>query len=333
MLTGLVLSRNHHVTCFECRTRRISAPSFDLQLPTSHALLAILDTINSTMAIHIYTEHLINIRTLTIQVSLPIKSDGGTALALSADGSIFTLAHQGETVTVTLPVSVPDSERVKLSVPSIPSRNLSFRVRPADNGSPSPQGSETVIPWTAASLSQQSELQCRQCHAEILPRDAIRTWKDLPSEGWAEMMEFWHCHKPSEPHDHEHQTDKKGYSADSMLAITPSIGLVNATSFVLAADDCKNIKVGHTISFFSFLEDMTTWALKRTGAFQPQGYQQWKIRDIAALEETFFFSQREASCNPRESYGFSGRAMLILLANSSARRRAHWRGVYQRIDT
>ena len=63
------------------------------------------------------------------------------------------------------------------------------------------------------------------------------------------MMEFWHCHKPNEPHNHEQQTDKKGYSADSKLAITPSVGLVNATSFVLAAADCDNIKVGE-LSFF-----------------------------------------------------------------------------------
>lgn len=76
------------------------------------------------------------------------------------------------------------------------------------------------------------------------------------------MMEFWHCHKPNEPHDHEHQTDKKGYSADSMLAITPSVGLVNATSFVLAADDCENIKVGHRASFILLTEERTIWALK-----------------------------------------------------------------------
>jgi hypothetical protein len=125
-------------------------------------------------------------------------------------------------------------------------------VRLEDTSPRDSQSGETVIPWTATSLSQQVELQCKICHAEILPRGQIQKWKDLPSEGWAEMMEFWHCYKPNEPHDHEHQTDKKGYSADSMLAITPSVGLVNATSFILAADDCKNIKVGHRAFFIHF---------------------------------------------------------------------------------
>lgn len=201
------------------------------------------------MSIHIYAEHLINIRTLTIQVSLPTSSDGSTALSL--DGSILSLSHQGETAKITLPVSIPDSERVKLSVPPASSTNLSFRMRFDDTSPRDSQSAETVIPWTATSLSHEVELQCKSCHAEILPCRQIQTWKDLPSEGWAEMMEFWHCHKPNEPHDHEHQTDKKGYSADSMLAITPSVGLVNATSFVLAADDCENIKVGRRASFIS----------------------------------------------------------------------------------
>lgn len=207
------------------------------------------------MPIHIYAEHLINIRTLTIQVSLPTSSDVSTTL--SADGNTLALSHQGETAQVTLPVSVPGSERAKLSLPAVPSTNLSFRVRLDDTSLRDGQSGETVIPWTATSLSKQVELQCKSCHAEILRRGQIQTWKDLPSEGWAEMMEFWHCHKPNEPHDHEHQTDKKGYSADSMLAITPSVGLVNATSFVLAADDCKNIKVGHRVFFILLVEDKT----------------------------------------------------------------------------
>jgi hypothetical protein len=282
------------------------------------------------MSVHIYAEHLINIRTLTIQVSLPTKSDGSTTL--SADGSILTLSHRGETVSVTLPLSIPISECAKLSVPAIPSTNLSCRVRLDDTPPQDSQSSETIIPWTATSLSQQVGLQCKACNAEILPRGTVLTWKDLPSEGWAEMMEFWHCHKPDEPHDHEHQTDKKGYSANSMLAITPSVGLVNATSFILAADDCKNIKVGRMFSSTFLLKDKTTWALKRTGAFQPQGYNKWKIRDIAALEEEFFQSAKPAATLAK-AVGSLVMQMLIVLANSSSRRRAHWRGVYQRIDT
>ena len=298
-------------TGFQTRDGRPKSANFSISNSkpfNSQSLIVIC----SIMSIHIYAEHLINIRTLTIQISLPTNSDGSTALSL--DGSILALSHQGETAKITLPVSIPDSERVKLRVPPAPSTNLSFRMRLDGTSPQNTQSTETIIPWTATSLSHEVELRCKTCHVEILPRRQIQTWKDLPSEGWAEMMEFWHCHKPNEPHDHEHQTDKKGYSANSMLAITPSVGLVNATSFVLTADDCKNIKVGHRASFILLTKEPTTWALKRTGAFQPQGYYIWKIRDIAALKQSLL-SERGISCNPCESCGFSGEALNVL-ANS-----------------
>jgi hypothetical protein len=256
-VTNMVDSRVFQLSSFRRdRFARLNQSRVD-QLPVD---LKHFHCTKLNMPIHIYTEHLLNIRTLTIQISLPTDSDESTAI--SADGDVFTLSHQGEFKNVTLPVSIPDAERAKISVPPAPNRNLSFRVKLGDDLPRDSQSSETTIPWTAASLSQQTQFQCKGCNAVILPQGAVQTWKDLPSEGWAEMMEFWHCHKPNEPHDHEHQTDKKGYSADSMLAITASVGLVNATSFVLAAVDCQNIKVGHKIHSLSLLEDLTTWALK-----------------------------------------------------------------------
>jgi hypothetical protein len=201
------------------------------------------------MPLHIYAEHLINIRTLTIQSTLPSPSNENTACTLSADGNILKLTHQGETASITLPVAVPAHASTSITIPTIPTKDLSFRVRlEYDDTLQDRQSSETIIPWTAASLSHTVELRCKNCRAVILPQGKIQTWKDLPSEGWAEMMEFWHCHKPNEPHNHEQQTDKKGYSAESKLAITPSVGLVNATSFILAAADCDNIKVGELFS-------------------------------------------------------------------------------------
>jgi hypothetical protein len=201
------------------------------------------------MPLHIYAEHLINIRTLTIQSTLPSPSNETTACTLSAHGHVLTLTHQGETASIALPVAVPAHASTSIIIPTIPTKDLSFRVRlEYDDTLQDRQSSETIIPWTAASLSHTVGLRCKNCRAVILPQGKIQTWKDLPSEGWAEMMEFWHCHKPNEPHNHEQQTDKKGYSAESKLAITPSVGLVNATSFILAAADCDNIKVGELIS-------------------------------------------------------------------------------------
>ena len=281
------------------------------------------------MPLHIYAEHLINIRTLTIQSTLPSPTDENTACTLSADGDVLTLTHQGETTSVALPVAVPAHA---ISVPAVPSKELSFRVRLGQSDTlQNRQSSETVIPWTAASFSHNVELRCKACRTVLLPQGKIQTWKDLPSEGWAEMMEFWHCHKPNEPHNHEQQTDKKGYSADSQLAITPSVGLVNATSFILAAADCNNIKVGESLSLH-FRHLGVIRALKRTGASRPQGYFTWKIRDIAAQEQTSFRGV-EPAVTLAQAMGSLVKQCSLLHAISSFRPRAHGRNGYQRIDT
>jgi hypothetical protein len=262
------------------------------------------------MPLHIYAEHLINIRTLTIQATLPSPSNNNTACTLSADGDILTLTHQGETASITLPVAVPAHASTSISIPAVPSKDLSFRVRLEHDGIlQDRQSSETVIPWTAASLSTNVELRCKNCRAVVLPQGKIQTWKDLPSEGWAEMMEFWHCHKPNEPHNHEQQTDKKGYSAESKLAITPSVGLVNATSFILAAADCDNIKVGEFISLHfrhlgghSGTEKNRRFSAARLPYMEDSGY---------CCPKANLFSRRGTCSNPRASYGFSGEAMLL----------------------
>lgn len=41
-------------------------------------------------------------------------------------------------------------------------------------------------------------IQCAFCSANIINAADIFPWKPLPSETWAEMMDFWHCHKPDE---------------------------------------------------------------------------------------------------------------------------------------
>ncbi|KAG7138101.1 hypothetical protein HYQ45_004753 [Verticillium longisporum] len=95
-----------------------------------------------------------------------------------------------------------------------------------------------------------SAIACRQCGEAVVPEDRLDVWKDLPSENWAEMMDFWHCHKP---HDHgqekngddddddEHLT-KRGYGANSSIAAQTRVGFVDLTSFLLAEEDCTGLR-------------------------------------------------------------------------------------------
>ncbi|KAI6809553.1 hypothetical protein KC365_g18333 [Hortaea werneckii] len=210
--------------------------------------------------IHLYAEHLQNIRTLSIQASLATFSNTETKATLSADGSQLSLSHEGETATIQLPITVPGGHNdATLTIPSAPSKELTFRLslseKPGSNllGERPPAGSETIVPWMSSHLSASAEISCANCRTVLIPRGTVTQWKDLPSEGWAEMMDFWHCHKPDVPHDHHHRdahgvngSAGRGIGANSKLAVERGVGLVGPLELLFAKKDTRCIKVSST---------------------------------------------------------------------------------------
>lgn len=209
------------------------------------------------MPIHLYAEHLLNIRMLSIQGSLSTISNKETRSTLSADGKTLILEHEGETTTINFPAELlSDKNRAAFVIPAVPTKDLTFRLRIDEKpGTSTVRGNgivdnEVITPWAATSLNRGAQIACKNCDAVLVARGTIRQWKDLPSEGWAEMMEFWHCHKPDVPYDqHDHGGIKKGYAANSQLALESGTCLVDPIEFFLAAEDCRNIEVG-PVSFF-----------------------------------------------------------------------------------
>lgn len=205
--------------------------------------------------IHLYAEHLQNIRTVSVQACLATHSNNATKATLSADGSTLSLTHEGQSVSIRLPVNVPSGHNdTTLHIPAAPpsSKELTFRLsleeKPGSNsnlpsertGTPS-----TVVPWMAQDLSPQTEICCATCNTVLMVRGTVRQWKDLPSEGWAEMMDFWHCHKPDVPHNQGHNgSTARGISANSKLAVQQGIGLVGPLHLLLAHEDCQGLSVG-----------------------------------------------------------------------------------------
>jgi ubiquitin-protein ligase E3 D len=89
-------------------------------------------------------------------------------------------------------------------------------------------------------------LQCRRCATRLLAPGRVREWRDLPSENWAEMMEFWHCHKPHEP-GRETAGAERAYAAGRKLVALEGVGFVDLVSFLLAERDCTNLKVSRLV--------------------------------------------------------------------------------------
>lgn len=86
--------------------------------------------------------------------------------------------------------------------------------------------------------STESVFSCLNCQCELFSCRDISQWKSLPSETWAEMMDFWHCHKPS-------VSDEKASSFNPSYAISsfhayPSTALVGLSYILFHPSHCKS---------------------------------------------------------------------------------------------
>ncbi|CAD6446795.1 3cbc031c-96a8-4f74-8c6d-ee1a113f8112 [Sclerotinia trifoliorum] len=196
----------------------------------------------------IYAELLSNIRQISILAFLDTPSDSSTKVELLADGTILRLYHAEENIQLTLPGQVVSNlELRKFPIGSV---ELSWRLPlVGDFQRADADISQTIeAPWSAKDMANGAQIfECRKCFATIVAAGRIKEWKDLPSEGWAEMMDFWHCHKPWDHAGHNHGEENlastKGYGANAKFTAQAGIGFVDHSTFLLAENDC-NIPVG-----------------------------------------------------------------------------------------
>jgi hypothetical protein len=234
----------------------------------------------------LYAELLPNIRQVTLYVSLPLsqRNTKNYDITLSSDSQTIDVTHDNGSVKLKLPARVSEGSRERLIFNGEQKKGgeLSFRLLVSGNtgvgiGSrralDQQEHEGTDGPWRAARLESKTRIRCRHCknillrpHPEIArgsdvsdtveekrtASDCGLVFKDLPSQNWAEMMDFWHCHKPDEPrhtHDHNHghggdpndTQDRngavKGYGASNRVIATAGTVLVDVSSFVIAEDE------------------------------------------------------------------------------------------------
>ena len=196
-------------------------------------------------SLSIYAELLLNIRQVTIFVALPSNFKHTTKLELSPDRTLISINHDGRYAELELPCKLVENACLKF--PKTLAKELSFRL-PLDEDQNILSNFETAQgndgPWPASSMTSNTQIGCRLCSIPLFD-GSIKIWKALPSESWAEMMDFWHCHKPDD--EGAQQGDPcgvtKGYSASSRLGPTAGTGLVDTISFLVLRDDCVQIKV------------------------------------------------------------------------------------------
>lgn len=199
----------------------------------------------------LYAELLTNIRQISLAASLPSPSDASTKVTLSSDCKTVELRHGSHVSQLTLPAKTAIGATI-LPIQDRQKGTTAFSWRlPLDPSSHSSSSQhQEALPWSATDLVPSSAVACRQCKTAVVPSGAVKVWKDLPSENWAEMMEFWHCHKPD--HAHVHGTDGKadenslasrGYGASSAIAAQEGVGFVDLTTLLFAEGDCQCVTV------------------------------------------------------------------------------------------
>lgn len=195
--------------------------------------------------IYLYAEILVHIRQLTLYASLQTEKSEGTKVDVSTDKRVITVTHDGETQYLYLPTGIKGDAAV--TFPLLKTTDISARLQIEDEHEWKCSISHEIeAPWMAADLSSDVRVQCRCCKAVILEHGRVSQWKALPSENWAELMDFWFCHKPHSNNPAETAAEAKGYSSRSKLAVTPGVGMTDLVSIALHAEDCTNIKVSYS---------------------------------------------------------------------------------------
>ncbi|KAK0730823.1 ubiquitin-conjugating enzyme E2-binding protein [Lasiosphaeris hirsuta] len=211
----------------------------------------------------IYAELLSNIRQISLAVSLSSPSDVSTRVTVAADGISIAVAHHSDTHQLRLPAKVSVGAAA-LPIQKQGVTTFSWRLPLDLNGALATSATQPqATPWSATDLKPGSEVSCRECNSVIVNSGAITVWKDLPSENWAEMMEFWHCHKPevASHHSHHHDSGKadenslaaRGYGASSIISSQEGVGFVDLTTLLFAEPNCH----GLTFSLSGYEHDST----------------------------------------------------------------------------
>ncbi|KAF2847633.1 hypothetical protein T440DRAFT_470913 [Plenodomus tracheiphilus IPT5] len=208
-------------------------------------------------SIVLYAELLLHIRTVTLFASLRTNHSRETKARASADGRCITVSHEGESATIRLPFNVKGAGDAALSLPSQPpTKELTLRMQLEETDDTDVLGAlnsedrqANVVPWDGASLNEVGDavVCCKNCGEVMVGKGRVSEWRDLPNENWAEMMDFWHCHKPDESHAHgkeeEEAVGNKGYAAANRLQALGGVGFVDLTSFLFKEDDCEGAQL------------------------------------------------------------------------------------------
>lgn len=237
------------------------------------------------MAPHIYAELLPHIRRMSLVVSLPTPATHFTKAGLTPDGKRAYIYHERVTYEIILPGTSNKKGELLGGLLKEGNLQVSWRIvwdqaeagkfqEALQDASATGVGLGVIPPWSATELGGGAMVLCRGCGATIVDAGKVECWKDLPSENWAEMMEFWHCHKPADKpagkeNEKPEETDDavainggatnrdatngdkvegdklaaRGYGANSVITARKGVGFVDLMTILFSGEDYQGLTV------------------------------------------------------------------------------------------
>ncbi|AMD20968.1 HEL313Wp [Eremothecium sinecaudum] len=145
-----------------------------------------------------YAEHLPRIGS----VSVIIESNDSKVLVKNVDPNQLTVQDGDDSkITINLPCEVQVDNTPQLSYQG---KDCVIRLKAKINSSNVylDRASNFMVAfshrskWNKSDLSKGFEFECSECGAVLLSKFEFNRVLDMPSEFWAEFMDYWHCHKP-----------------------------------------------------------------------------------------------------------------------------------------
>lgn len=194
--------------------------------------------------INLYAEFLLNISQVTIHASLNIQGRPDELAYLHSDRQRIRVQYAGEEAVITYPTGIVG--KATAHIPLEVASSLSLRLEISEKGDPAWRALEVTndSSWTASRFTRETCIACRSCQTLLLrEHDDALQWKDLPRDGWAEMMDFWHCHKPPQGTNDDLSVKREIFHTASQPSVRRGIAFIDICDIIVDLDNCKNISV------------------------------------------------------------------------------------------
>lgn len=170
---------------------------------------------------HYFTEHLSRINCVSVCIDID-----EAPVELIASGTTLVIRFASSRS-----VDIPLCSEVKPAVIKTTDVQSNITIRLPCFGQPSRPRDfwRFPVPLKASDVTPHSRFTCTVC--QHLVTDKVEKFKSMPSENWAELMDFWHCHKPHE------ETDQIRPDRFEINAPNPGVAFVGDSFFWFNSED------------------------------------------------------------------------------------------------